>query len=652
MAVGGGGVRVCVVVVVAPGADGGPAVAALRDAGVDDALTVGLERPGAWAAARNRALDLAAESDIMALVEDDVRVDPGWGVALRAAFADALVGAAAGPLRAAGAPAWLHADGHAEVLGLHDGDPERSGPFPGGNVAFRVAALRGVGGFFPVRGHAAARDSVGEDRHAQRELQNAGWRIVAAPGMSAARDLSSLRPAELLRRRAQTGARGATLGTTDRRTGAVLATRAAVAATTNVLRGRHAAALDRAAWAAAGAGAVLGPALAHAGLQPDRSSTTLRADVPPPAPRRPRAATSPPPPSHRGTIDGCSAPINRPSMTSGGGGGGRGGGRGRARGGGRGDVAGGAPHGAILLYHRVADIGPDPLGLAVTPERFAQQLDALADGWTPAPLEAVIAGEADPHAVAITFDDGYHDNFLNALPMLAAANIPATLFASTSHIATGVGYWWDGVEAALDNADPDAGAPILSLDLPEGTRAWVPHDPRQRAAVRAHVHAALRTRDRTTIAGALAQLRAWAGQNGTDLPPERDRPLTPDELVTLATAGPFTVQAHGRTHLSLAHTPAPVRAGELTGSADDLASWLGEPQRPTIFSYPFGVPGVDVDGATKAAARAAGYTHATINAPGLITAATDPYALPRLAVPDVDGAAFARWLQAVLPGRR
>ncbi|MET0603823.1 MAG: polysaccharide deacetylase family protein, partial [Baekduia sp.] len=306
--------------------------------------------------------------------------------------------------------------------------------------------------------------------------------------------------------------------------------------------------------------------------------------------------------------------------------------------------------GAILLYHRVADIGLDPLGLAVTPEHFVQQLDVLASGWTPAPLEAVIAGEAGPHAIAITFDDGYHDNLLNALPALAAASIPATLFASTSHIATGVGYWWDGVTAALANADAD-GRDILALDLPEGVRAWAPRTHDERAAVRAHVHAALRTRDRPTIAGALAQLQAWAGQDRATQPPDRDRPLTPDELVTLATAGPFTVQAHGRTHLSLAHAPAPVRAGELTGSADDLASWLGEPKRPTIFSYPFGVPGVDVDHATKTAARAAGYTHATVNAPGLVGARTDPYALPRLAVPDVGGAAFAQWLRAALPGR-
>jgi len=636
-------VRVVTVLVVAPGASGSVARAALRAAGVEEARTVVLERPGAWAAARNAALDLAAGSDIMALVDHDVRVDPGWLAAVAAAFADPRAGAAGGPLRAAGTPAWLVGD-HAEVLGLHDGDPARSGPFPGGNVAFRVAALRGVGGFFPARGHVAAQDTVGEDRRAQRELQEAGWALVAAPGMSAARDLSALRPAELLQRRAQTGARAATLGATDRRRGAALSARAAGSAAANALRGHPAAALDRAAWAAAGAGAILGPALAHAGLQPDRATTTLRADVPAPAPhaldrlrsRAPSpppaaAATSPPavapPPSAAAAAPPPPAPRRR-----------------RLR------RAAPAVHGAVLLYHRVAELPDDPLGLAVAPARFAEQLAALAAHWTPAPLAAVIAGEAGPDAVAVTFDDGYHDNLLHARPALAAAGVPATLFASTSHVATGVGFWWDGVAAALAHA-ADA-APVLALDLPEGSRAWAPRDAAQRLAVRAHVQAALRTRDRATIAGALAQLRAWAGIPDA-APPERDRPLTPEELTALAApAGPFAVEAHGRTHLSLAHAPAAVRASELAGSADDLAGWLGAARRPTIFSYPFGVPGVDVDEATRAAARAAGYTHATVNAPGLVTAASDPFAIPRLAVPDVGGDAFAAWLRATLRGRR
>ena len=39
---------------------------------------------------------------------------------------------------------------------------------------------------------------------------------------------------------------------------------------------------------------------------------------------------------------------------------------------------------------------------------------------------------------------------------------------------------------------------------------------------------------------------------------------------------------------------------------DDLAGWLGE--QPTAFSYPFGVPGADVDEGVAARVRAAGFS--------------------------------------------
>jgi peptidoglycan/xylan/chitin deacetylase (PgdA/CDA1 family) len=376
--------------------------------------------------------------------------------------------------------------------------------------------------------------------------------------------------------------------------------RAGAVAAAALARGDRATALDRAAWAADGLGTVLGAALAHRELQPDRPATALRAAVPAPA-VHPLAARRPPRPSRRPIL------------------------------------------GAVLLYHRVAALPDDPLGLAVAPHRFAEQLAALRRHWRPVGLDALLAGEGGPHAVALTFDDGYHDNLVAAAPALEAAGVTATLFASTGHVATGEGFWWDEVTQLLATAATGA---VLALELPEGRRAWAPRDAAQRATVAAHVRGALQTRDAVTIADALAGLRAWAGA-ASGPPPERDRPLTVEELRALAGSPAFTVAAHGRTHLSLAHAPPAIRTAELAGSADDLARWLGA--RPASVAYPFGVPGVDVDAATRAAAAAAGYAWGVLNHPGLVRAGGDPYAVPRLAVPDLDGPAFARWLDAILP---
>jgi peptidoglycan/xylan/chitin deacetylase (PgdA/CDA1 family) len=45
--------------------------------------------------------------------------------------------------------------------------------------------------------------------------------------------------------------------------------------------------------------------------------------------------------------------------------------------------------------------------------------------------------------LVITFDDGYADNLLNALPLLEKYNIPATLFVTTLNINTSNEFWWD-----------------------------------------------------------------------------------------------------------------------------------------------------------------------------------------------------------------
>ncbi|MGH2822062.1 MAG: glycosyltransferase family A protein, partial [Thermoleophilaceae bacterium] len=171
------------------------AVIARQPAALGDCLAA-LERAGAGtpriehvgpdgpAMARNRAL-AACEAEVLALVEDDVLVEPGWFEALTAAWegAEGRLACVGGPLRAsfaAGRPAWLSDDLVDTFATLDMGErtalvDARRGTFHGGNVSFRADALRGVGGFWPARGHRDGRDWFSEEHEAQRELARAGW---------------------------------------------------------------------------------------------------------------------------------------------------------------------------------------------------------------------------------------------------------------------------------------------------------------------------------------------------------------------------------------------------------------------------------------------------------------------------------------------
>src|SRR5438045_3041258 len=158
------------------------------------------------------------------------------------------------------------------------------------------------------------------------------------------------------------------------------------------------------------------------------------------------------------------------------------------------------PHPVILMYHRVADVRHDPWGLAVAPERFDEQIAYLKQDRTPMSMEEFVQRlrnkNLPANAVAVTFDDGYRDNLVNAKPVLARYGVPATLFLATGFVDQDTPFWWDELatmilsstqpvhdrqELAGDVVTLDWGEAELS-DLAGEWRAWdEPPTPRQRA---------------------------------------------------------------------------------------------------------------------------------------------------------------------------
>ena len=106
-----------------------------------------------------------------------------------------------------------------------------------------------------------------------------------------------------------------------------------------------------------------------------------------------------------------------------------------------------APRPLILMYHRIASEPNDPWGLSVSSENFEQQLQVLRRTRRPFPLadfvRNLMAGALPPNAVALTFDDGYVDNLEAAKPLLAAADVPATVFVATGYLDRPEEFWWD-----------------------------------------------------------------------------------------------------------------------------------------------------------------------------------------------------------------
>ncbi|MFG3190385.1 polysaccharide deacetylase family protein [Streptomyces omiyaensis] len=90
------------------------------------------------------------------------------------------------------------------------------------------------------------------------------------------------------------------------------------------------------------------------------------------------------------------------------------------------------------MYHAVAsDPAPATLGLSVTPEAFAAQMDEVAArGFTPVTTAALATAwrtgaELPARPVLVTFDDGYEGVHRHALPVLAKHSFVSTVFVTT-----------------------------------------------------------------------------------------------------------------------------------------------------------------------------------------------------------------------------
>jgi peptidoglycan/xylan/chitin deacetylase (PgdA/CDA1 family) len=86
------------------------------------------------------------------------------------------------------------------------------------------------------------------------------------------------------------------------------------------------------------------------------------------------------------------------------------------------------------MYHSVNPLAPDNNRLVITPGLFDRQMRFLKEGhYNVVPLESLAPLIRDkkkitPKTVAITFDDGYVDNYVYAFPVLKKYGLPATIF--------------------------------------------------------------------------------------------------------------------------------------------------------------------------------------------------------------------------------
>jgi peptidoglycan/xylan/chitin deacetylase (PgdA/CDA1 family) len=310
----------------------------------------------------------------------------------------------------------------------------------------------------------------------------------------------------------------------------------------------------------------------------------------------------------------------------------------------------------ILMYHRVARVARDPWQLAVWPERFAEQIEALVHLRRVVPLRwlaAELAGGRVPRKAAVlTFDDGYADVLAKARPILERYGCPATVFLVTGVIGNSCAFWWDELsriiletlllptELEIEIAGrvhrwQTDGRPTGSAKDGSGDRLAV-----TREQLHDELWQLLRPLEPEPRWELLTRLCTWAG---VEIEARSvHRPLTAEEVRRLAEPGFIDIGAHTVTHPALALLDEAKQRSEIEGSRAACEELIGEPIHS--FAYPFG----DFDDAAVACVRDSGFACACTTVRGRVSMQSDPMLLPRFAVGNWAGDDLARRLTARL----
>lgn len=280
----------------------------------------------------------------------------------------------------------------------------------------------------------------------------------------------------------------------------------------------------------------------------------------------------------------------------------------------------------ILLYHGVTKQSHRGIENSshkqIPAGEFERQMERLSKEYRVLPLREIVllsSRRALPdHSVAVTFDDGFENNYNVAFPILQRLRIPTTFFLSSGHIGTGKIFWVDKVEYLLnETAQADLFLPALQRGFPLRT----PDD--RRAALR-QIKTTLKQTPRL-IEPVLAQM-----QEQLQVDPRYDYPdyrtLSWDQVRQMRRSGLCEFGAHTVDHSILTHLSREEKASQILGSKQAIERQLQEPVE--LFSYPEG-QGEHFDEETIGLLRSAGFSLSCTALFGFNTEETSPFHLRR-----------------------
>lgn len=257
----------------------------------------------------------------------------------------------------------------------------------------------------------------------------------------------------------------------------------------------------------------------------------------------------------------------------------------------------------VFCYHRVVDVPLDTWKLAVKPELFAKQVKYIKENYSLLRSEEDWNGFKGKRAAVITFDDGYEDLYVNALPIIEEYKVPATVFVATENIDTTKEFWWDEIERIIFNSSKK------SLDEFGMRLKLSTAKDREEACYKIHPYVKkMNSKDREIY------LSELANRHGCTADRDYCRSMSSEQLRKLSRSSLITIGGHTVTHSCLAYQSLKEQKYEIEQSKDTIEDIIGKELE--VFSYPFG-QGEDFTDETIKIALQSGYKKVFAAFPGI-----------------------------------
>lgn len=241
--------------------------------------------------------------------------------------------------------------------------------------------------------------------------------------------------------------------------------------------------------------------------------------------------------------------------------------------------------GSVFMLHRVCD---DDTGAFCPNQSLAvssQFLESFVYGMRRRGYQFVgmddvhrrLLGKVGDHKIlALTFDDGYVDNFRTAYPLLKRLDVPFAIYVTTSFPDGDAILWWYALES-LVKAN-------FELSLPGGEKIVCGTPDEKQAAF-------LSLRERFMFASGGDPVRYWRHLFGMSMDVDwpalcRKNALSWGEIISMAHDPLVTIGAHTVSHRVLASLPEDVARDEIAQSRSRLEEKICLPVHH--FCYPFG----------------------------------------------------------------